>query len=136
MKRQTFPISLLASLAVLAPRAGLGAISVAYTENLGVIDQTGELAVESFQLAQAQDQDSEVLHQIAIALAQVGQFERALDVFQTISDRRLKAGALYAIAATLVETGEFDRAVTIAQTQIDSLFKTQALNGMTGSLLK
>ncbi len=121
MKRQTSLISLLASLAVLAPRAGLGATSVTHTENLSVIGNTGELAVESFQLAQISEHDPYLLSRIAVVLAKVGQFDRALEISGTITDEGSvsKDSALRGIAVTLAEAGEIDRALDVAQTVTD-----------------
>ncbi len=91
MKLQTSFIPLLASLAVLSPRAGLTATPVSGNEKLATMGHAGELSVEPLELAQTQNQNPQVLFQIAVALAKVGQFDRSLEIARTITDERWKS---------------------------------------------
>ncbi|MGB3238724.1 MAG: hypothetical protein WBB29_10530, partial [Geitlerinemataceae cyanobacterium] len=129
MKPHTSLIPLLASLTLLAPRAGLGAIAVTQTENLGAMGNAGELSVKPLQLAQVSDSDPELLYQIAMALAKAGEIDRALEMAQT-ADSYLENSALSGIAYTLAKAGEIDRALTVAGTITDESEKAWALSGI------
>jgi|GEM_PF-3910956 len=55
------------------------------------------------------------LYEIVVAFTDAGEFERALDVAQTIADENANARALGDLALALTEVGEFERALQIAQ---------------------
>ncbi|MBD2576081.1 hypothetical protein [Oscillatoria sp. FACHB-1406] len=55
--------------------------------------------------------NSEVVSAIAVALAKVGQYDRALQLIQRFRSEPWSAKALSSIAPTLIETGKIDRAL-------------------------
>ncbi|MFA0732235.1 MAG: hypothetical protein BKPUNTRY_001782, partial [Candidatus Fervidibacter sp.] len=64
---------------------------------------------------------------IAYAMAEAGQFDRALQVAQKIEDARVRSEALRDIAYAMAKAGQFDLAVEVAETIDDPTARLLAL---------
>lgn len=73
------------------------------------------------------DNDS-VLAYSAVNDATAGQYDKALEVTQSINNAELKARALATIAITLAEKGQYDKALEVAKTVKDDSIKKRALD--------
>jgi len=67
------------------------------------------------------------LKDIALALAEAGQFDQAIQIAQKIGNASFRSSALKDIVAALVKAGRFDRAVEVAETIDEPIARLQAL---------
>jgi serine protease Do len=74
------------------------------------------------------------LKDIAVAMAEAGQFDRALQVAQKIENELDRSWALSEIAVAMAEAGQFDRALQVAQKIENASARSWALGGIAEAL--
>ena len=66
----------------------------------------------------------------SFSYANAGQYDKALEVAQSINNADLKARALATIAITLAEKGQYDKALEVTKTIKDDPSKQMALDAI------
>ncbi|MBD0361386.1 MAG: hypothetical protein ICV55_01125 [Coleofasciculus sp. C3-bin4] len=70
---------------------------------------------------------------VAHQLADKGQYNQALELAKTITDRSVKQIALKAIAVQLGAKGQYDKALEVAKTITDNSVKQRAMEAIARS---
>lgn len=90
------------------------------TKSLGHINETKRIVLD----------DDSALAYSAVNNATAGQYDKAIEVAQSINNANLKARALATIAITLAEKGQYDKALEVAKTLKDGSSKQMALDAI------
>jgi type IV pilus assembly protein PilA len=99
------------------------------TKSLSYRDDTARIVLDKDSARIVLDKDSALAYN-CLSYATAGQYEKSLEIAQTINDTYWRARALATIAIKISEKGQYDKAVEVARTIKDDSSKQIALDAI------